>query len=301
MEKIILTSQWDGRELHGALMIPACEPAAVLQIVHGMAEHKERYFPFMEYLAERGIASLIFDTRGHGESILAQEELGYISGGIPALCRDMLDVYKLAKERFPSLPYVLMGHSMGSLEVRIFAQRYDDLIDRLIVCGSPSANPAATAGVLLADLIALVKGKKHPSPFLDKMAFHSYGSNFTWLSTVEESNEAYRNDSLCGYLFTAGGFGTLFRMMRDVYRPALWEVRNKTLPVLFVAGEKDPCIVSAKKFADAARFMRDMGYKDVRSILYHAMRHEILNEADKTTVYGDLAAFILEAVTPTAQ
>ena len=301
MEKIILNSRIDQRELHGALLLPEGEPLAVLQIVHGMAEHKERYFPFMEYLASRGIASLIFDTRGHGESILTPDELGYMEGGYPALRADLLTIYDCIRERFPTLPYVLMGHSMGSLEVRRFAEEYDHLIGRLIVCGSPSANPVAGIGVILADLIGLIKGKKHPSPFLDKMAFSAYGPNFTWLSTVEESNEAYRQDPLCGYLFTAGGFGTLFRMVRDVYRPGLWNVKNKAMPVLFVAGEADPCIVNPKKFKDAVRFMKDMGYRDVRSILYPGMRHEILNEADRQTVYRDLADFILEAVPAPAE
>ncbi|MBO5110681.1 MAG: alpha/beta fold hydrolase [Clostridia bacterium] len=295
MEKIILTSRAESRELYGSLCLPKGDPVAIVQIVHGMAEHKERYFAFMEHLAEHGIASLIFDTRGHGESILSKDELGYMEGGYPALRRDLLAICDFIKERFPSLPYVLMGHSMGSLEVRRFAEEYDQLIDRLIVCGSPSSNPAAGAGILLADLIGLFKGKKHPSPFLDKMAFSSYGPNFSWLSTVEESNEAYRNDPLCGFCFTAGGFGTLFRLMRDVYRPGLWNVKHKTMPVLFIAGEKDPCIVSPKKFHDAVRFMKDMGYRDVRSILYPEMRHEILNEADKESVYRDVVSFVLEA------
>lgn len=301
MEPITLASRVDQYPLYGTVFCPDCEPTALLHIVHGMAEHKERYFPFMEYLADLGIASVIFDTRGHGESLRQPDDLAYIVGGCESLMNDVRTVYDYAKERFPDLPYVLMGHSMGSLIVRRFAQANDALLDRLIVCGSPSANPAAPVAVFLAELIARFKGRKHPSPFLDRLAFSSYGENFTWLSTVEESNEAYRNDPLCGYLFTAGAFSTLFRLVRDVYRPALWDVKNKKMPVLFVAGAMDPCIVSPKKFEDAVRFMRDMGYRDVNAILYPDMRHEILNAKDKEKVYADLAAFIKSVPDTTAE
>lgn len=293
METIILTSRWDKRELHGLLHTPEDAPRAVIQIVHGMAEHKERYIPFMEYLATRGIASVIFDTRGHGESILAEDELGYMEGGWDALCDDLLLISAYIKERFPEVSYTLMGHSMGSLEVRRFAQAHDDKIDQLIVCGSPSSNPASGIAVLLARLISLFKGKKHPSRFLDRLAFSSYGENFTWLSTNEESNEAYRADPLCGFLFTAGGFETLFALMRDVYSPTYWDVKYRDLPVLFIAGEKDPCIVSPKKFSSAITFMRDMGYRNMKAILYPEMRHEVLNEINRTIVHQDVADFIL--------
>ena len=49
----------------------------VVQFSHGMAEHKERYYPLMEYLAANGFASAINDHRGHGESVRSKEDRGY--------------------------------------------------------------------------------------------------------------------------------------------------------------------------------------------------------------------------------
>ena len=48
---------------------------AVLQIVHGMEEHKERYYSFAEYLSENGITVVVGDLRGHGEDapLLSQD------------------------------------------------------------------------------------------------------------------------------------------------------------------------------------------------------------------------------------
>ncbi len=42
------------------------------------------------------------------------------------------------KKEYPDLPFILMGHSMGSLVVRTYAKEHDRELDALIVCGSPS-------------------------------------------------------------------------------------------------------------------------------------------------------------------
>ena len=74
---VYLTSKQDGLKLHVLLMEPEEEPKGIVQIVHGMAEHKERYEPFMEMLCKQGYISIIHDHRGHGKSIRAKEDLGY--------------------------------------------------------------------------------------------------------------------------------------------------------------------------------------------------------------------------------
>ena len=66
---VYLTSKQDGLKLHVLLMEPEEEPKGIVQIVHGMAEHKERYEPFMEMLCKQGYISIIHDHRGHGKSI----------------------------------------------------------------------------------------------------------------------------------------------------------------------------------------------------------------------------------------
>ena len=55
-------SEADGLSISTAAMIPDQKPyRAVVQLVHGMSEHKERYFPFMEYLAGLGYLVVIHD------------------------------------------------------------------------------------------------------------------------------------------------------------------------------------------------------------------------------------------------
>ena len=100
-------------------VIPDKKPyRAVVQLVHGMSEHKERYLPFMEYLAELGYVTVIHDHRGHGKSVKFQEDLGFTyGGGAQAMLQDIRTVNRKIHARYPELPVILMGHSMGSLAV----------------------------------------------------------------------------------------------------------------------------------------------------------------------------------------
>lgn len=54
MKKQTLFSPFDGLSLSVAISEPQGAPIGIIQFSHGMAEHKERYFPFMEYLSENG-------------------------------------------------------------------------------------------------------------------------------------------------------------------------------------------------------------------------------------------------------
>ena len=115
-----MVSEADGLNISVLTVLPEKEPyRAVVQLVHGMSEYKERYLPFMEYLADLGYVSVIHDHRGHGKSIRKKEDLGYMyGGGASAMLQDIDMVNRMIHLRFPGLKLVLFGHSMGSLAVR---------------------------------------------------------------------------------------------------------------------------------------------------------------------------------------
>ena len=271
-------------------------PKAVVVLVHGMAEHKERYFPFMNYLAESGYAAVITDLRGHGETASSQEELGYFGKkGKEALIEDNHNVVLWAKEHFPGLKVFLFGHSMGSLIVRCVAKKYDGDLSGLIVCGSPSKVCVAGLGVALTHIIGLFKGQRYRSHLLAKMATGVYGKKFkaegltnAWLSSNKANVQAYNNDPLCGFRFTVNGYRALMQLMQETYADKGWAVQNPDMPVHFIAGSNDPCIGSIKAFSGAVSFFRGRGYSKVTSKVYPQMRHEILNETGREDVWRDV-------------
>ena len=139
--------------LEGMMVIPS-RPRVVLQIAHGMCEHKERYLPFMRYMAERGYLCVIHDHRGHGASrreavsadadkVLGKKQdipagLGYFGkDGGRFLVRDLHQITRIIKKQYPGLPYFMMGHSMGSLAVRCYLKKYDRESNTRIWEGTP--------------------------------------------------------------------------------------------------------------------------------------------------------------------
>ena len=298
METFTVPGASDGVQLSTLLIAPNA-PKAVVQLVHGMAEHKERYVPFMNYLAESGYACVICDLRGHGETVASQEDLGYLGkGGMRGLVDDVRCVTAWIKERFPGLPVFLFGHSMGSMIVRSYLKHDDRDLSGLIVCGSPSKNPAAGLGSFLAGCIGLFKGQRYRSEFLANLCtgnndkkFKADGIKNAWLSVNKANVQAYNNDPLCGFMFTVNGYRNgLFRLMKDIYAPEGWVVTKPDLPVHFIAGAEDPCIISIRKFSEAVSFLRSRGYRDVTSQVYPKMRHEILNEIGREDVWRDVRA-----------
>ena len=272
------------------------KPRGIIQIVHGMCEHKERYIPFMEYLSGNGYICVIHDHRGHGESVKSDKDLGYFyEGGYLAMINDIKMVGDWIKSRFPNLPHILFGHSMGSMAVRSFTKRYDFTIDGLIVCGSPSENPAAGAGKLLASVYSAVCGKKARPKLIQSIAFGTFNKPFSheksanaWICSDPEIVAKYDRDPYCNFQFTANGFHNLFSLMQDAYSKKEWKVGNPALPVMFTSGEDDPCLVNKHKFGEAVSRMKEVGYTNVSSILYPGMRHEILNEKGKERVWNDV-------------
>lgn len=293
-----LISRQDGLKLDGLMVVPD-SPKAILQIAHGMCEYKERYLPFMEYMARRGFICVIHDHRGHGKSAATMEDLGYFGEkGGPALVKDLHQITCAVKRRFPGIPFFLMGHSMGSLGVRVYLKKYESELDGLIVCGSPSDQPMAAFGFRLASLLADIKGGCSHSVLLDSL-FHVFDLPFlkektshAWICSDREVVQRFNNDPYCNFTFTINGYQSLFWLVFQTYSKKGWNPKNRNLPVLFLSGEKDPCMGSFRRFKKAVNFLRAQGYNRVSWHLYPGMRHEILNERTCTDVFEDIERFL---------
>lgn len=302
MKEFTINASSDGLDLAVALVEPEGNPKGLVQFVHGMCEHKERYYPFMEWLAAEGYACVIHDNRGHGASVRTHEDLGYMyDGGWKAMVEDVKVVGDWARARYPGLKFTLFGHSMGSMVVRSYAKRYDDTLDRLFICGSPSDNPAKGAGKALAAITGILRGWHYRSRLMLAMSFGTYNKPFegecdadgrpyhsAWVCSNKKILDEYHKDPLCQFIFTANGYYNLMGLMEDCYSRNGWKVGNPALPIRFISGADDPCRISDKDFAKAVRSIEDAGYSNVGSKLYPGMRHEILNETDMLTVWNDV-------------
>ena len=110
-----IVSSSDGLKLDIAYIVPKGETLGVIQISHGMAEHKERYFDFMEFLASNGYICVISDHRGHGKSIKNEDDLGYFyTDNINFIVDDLHEVTLYIKKKFKDEKIYLFSNSFSS-------------------------------------------------------------------------------------------------------------------------------------------------------------------------------------------
>ena len=271
----------------------------VVQIVHGMCEYKERYEGFIDYLTRNGYIVFAHDHRGHGGSVTANENLGYFGDKKgEAIVDDAALVTDEIRRLYPGLSVTLFGHSMGSLVVRAYIQKYEEKIDKLIVCGSPSKNSLAGFGLMLNGVISAFRGEKYRSRLMANAStgggddkFPGEGKN-AWLTRDKTVVEKYNADEKCNFVFSCNGFSNLLHLVKNAYKKKKYPAKHSDLPIFFMAGADDPVIGSEKKWLAAQQFLRDVGYKNVTGKSYPKMRHEILNELGKEEVYAAALAFI---------
>lgn len=292
-----ISSEFDGLKLEAAVTTPAEAPKGIIQFSHGMAEHKERYFDFMNYLSGHGYICVIHDHRGHGGSVEKEEDYGFFyTENEQAIIEDLYTVTKFIKNRYPGIPLFLFSHSMGTLVARGFLKRYDSEIEKIVLCGPPTYNAAVGLGLFLAKLSKPFYGKKVSNRMLNAMAFSGFNTGNTipngWLSENQRNVIQYNEDPKCGFVFTTNGFINLFKLQKAAFDKRNWKVNNPNLSFFVIAGADDPVIRSREKFEALTDFLTGLGYGDVRSKLYEHMRHEILNETSKHDVYRDVVRFL---------
>lgn len=282
--------------------IPDGDIKAILQISHGMVEFIDRYDAFAKYLADKGILVTGNDHLGHGGSVTSEDNWGYFheDEGYKKVLEDLYTVTKITKEKYKNIPYFLLGHSMGSFYARRYLFTYGEELDGAIIMGSAwQEKITVKTGKLLCKIIALFKGSKYRSKFINNMALGPYNKKWEpskthndWLTKDEKIVEWYSNEPKCSFIFTLNGFYNLFSVLDDVCDKNNIAKVRKDLPVFFMAGEDDPVGNFGKGVKKTYEAFKEVGIKDVSLKLYPNDRHEILNETDKDVVYKDLYNFI---------
>ena len=241
-EEFVFDSRDGQSKIHAVRWIPEGKVIGILQIVHGMAEYIERYEEMAHFFAEKGILVTGEDHLGHGKSVDEKETYGYFCEQDPAtvVVRDVHRLKKMTQEDYPGIPYILLGHSMGSFITRNYLFRYGTGIQGAIICGTGS-QPGVVVKFsrALAAFQGLLLGEKHTAKLIDKLAFGNYNkqvekqrTSFDWLCRDEAVVDAYIADELCGFTFTVNGFRTLFTLLDRLNKEENLKKMPETLPVL---------------------------------------------------------------------
>ncbi len=274
---------------------------AVMVIHHGMAEHRERYNGFIEFLTENGIAVYMHDMANHGKSNQNPSETGYFGkkDGYKHLVKDFKTVFDMAKADYPDKKIIVMGHSMGSFIVRCFTAWYADAgFAGAIYMGTGGANPIAGIGDFISSAIAGLSGSTHKSKMLDKLTFGAYNNKFEkrtpfdWLTRDTAIVDKYIADDYCGFLFSAKGMNDLVKLNIAANTAEWYSKVPKDIPILVVSGAMDPVGNFGAGIKEIQTKLEESGHNKAQMKLYEGARHEVLNETNKEEVYADILSFI---------
>jgi alpha-beta hydrolase superfamily lysophospholipase len=280
-----------------------------VQIVHGSCEHSKRYIDFARYLTDNGFVVYSSDLRGHGFSTANKEDLGYFADeeGWHKVVEDLYEITKYIKKENPNVRLIMLGHSMGSFLARHYAVVHGKELDGLIATGTAhNGKLLLKFGSLLAGASIKKSGGKHRNHMLNSMSYDSFSKQFKpartkqdWLSRDKRVVDEYIKDDLCGFVFTNAAFKDMFEGLLYITDRGKIRRTPKNLPILLLSGDRDPVGGNGKMVVKAYEEYKASGVEDVQMKLYKDMRHEILNEINKESVYMDIVAWLSNIVKST--
>ena len=286
----------DGKHrVHACLWLPEGEVVAVVQIVHGICEYILRHEDFAPFLNQHGFAVAGNDHLGHGKTAAGPEEYGYFEDWWHVV-RDVRSLREQMGEKFPGLPYFLLGHSMGSFVTRTYLIDYPGTLTGCILSGTGQESPVTVA--LGKFVTGLGDPRKVNKLFFD-LSIGAYNRTFRpnrttddWTCRDEKVVDGRISDPLCNFKTTAGMNHAMMTGLQYIARKENLAKMDREVPVYFFAGDADPVGAQGKGVRQVAGWFREAGVKDVTVKLYPEGRHEMLNEINKEEVYEDTLNWI---------
>ena len=288
----------DGKNISYAVWEDVGSPKAVLQIVHGMVEHIERYDDFASFMNMNDYIVLGDDHRAHGLTDPDRRGLAGESGDLfEDTVGDLLQLTGIAKEKY-GLPVILLGHSYGSFLTQRYLTKDTASLAGCILSGSALQPPLT---VNLGRSVAKGKLKKHkddPGKFFADMTFKKYDKRFksegynAWLSRDVAMVGKYNTDPLCDFMCSYGFYYSMFNGLKAINDDDNSKIR-KDLKLFIIAGDNDGVGSYGKLVVKLYEKFKRLGLSPQLK-LYEGARHELLNETNREEVYSDILDFCTE-------
>lgn len=267
------------------------DAVGIVHIFHGMAEHMERYDRLVHQLNHQGYHVIRHNHRGHGK------EINTLRGHFDSIEQVVKDAHEIKTTIQPTLndhlPYIILGHSMGSIIARRYVQLYPKDMDGLILTGTGLLSQwKGTLLVFMLKIITLVTGKKRRLQWMNNLVIGSFNKGFKptrtesdWISSDEHEVDAYVHDPYSGFLVSNQLIYSVMKTMMKTAQLNEISKMSSNLPILLISGKADPFGDNGKGVRRLGKILKKGGITHITVQLYKQKRHEILFEKDKETVW----------------
>jgi lysophospholipase len=251
-----------------------------LIIIHGYAEHCDRYKFVTDYFGSKGWDCWTVDLRGHGESEGAR---GFVKSFEEYLFDISAFLEFVRQNRKSNNASFLIGHSMGGLAVSRWLESK---------AGTDEFNETGLNGVILSSpyfglKLKISGAKKGAAKLLSKLvprfglANELKASDLTRDEVVQKVWEA---DTKLVKKVPSRWFTEALKAQEEAFR----DCARIQLPITIHAGGDDPVADTDV----SQRFYESLTSKDKSFKSWGGLRHEIFNEIEREQVFGALEAWI---------
>lgn len=273
----------------------------IIQIIHGMSEHKDRYKHLFKYFSERGYLVVLKEHLHHGHNNIDQKKIGIFENDFNQLIIDQVNYTKELKKLYLETPIYILGHSMGSFIAQEHLKLCYNIVDGYIICGSCYKTPFLWK---LAEYLSFFMNKIYKNKrayFIKKLVFlnsnskvkseYFYNEN-SWLSRDIEEVKTYCNDDLCDFTYSSSFYSDFFYFLNRLYLPTSFEKINRDLPIYIISGDMDPVGRYGKGVIQLKEFYERLNFKNVQYKLYPNARHELHNEINRDEVFFNIEKWL---------
>lgn len=274
----------------------------IVQVHHGMMEYSDRYDEFARFLSNEGYIVVTTDFVGHGTSLYNFEQ-GYFGQGnaIENLVEDMHRLRKIIVERYPDLPYFILGNQLGSLVLRQYIAKYGDYIQGAIIMGTCGKLSYASIKKAWLQLHILLKGnmqrnKKMKDRITKKnnAKLSTSGNALAYLTRAKGERKIYDADPMTDFAYTNKALKEMIDITKEVSSKESIKNIPTYLSTFIISGEDDVYGDMSKGPRWLYEIYKKHGMNDLTLMLYPKSRHDILHEKNKKEVYRDILNWLDE-------
>lgn len=256
--------------LHKVMWMPKESPRAIIMVVHDIGDHILRYQHFADYFNDEGIGVIGIDLRGHGKSG-GQRGCGRYN----ELLMDVNELICYTQKKFPNLPKILYGHSLGGNLALFYSIKNNDSLHGIIASSPWIKNQSAPSPATVRSASLMMK----VYPYITI----SNRVNAINLSHDLAVNNKYKEDKLVHKRISP-------RLFIETNKAGDVILKNRhrcNVPLLIMHGSSDQ-ITSWRASAEFSEYTSDKtNFK-----LWDGGYHELHNEFDKQKIFDYILHWI---------